>query len=93
MRQWCRQNLHRSLREQSQELSQKLRGHYGYYGITGNMRSLRQFLWEVKGIWKKWLNRRSRTQSMDWARFHELLDKHYPLPPARIVHSVYAAKA
>jgi group II intron reverse transcriptase/maturase len=32
---WCRKNLHLALREQHQKLTQKLRGHYGYYGIIG----------------------------------------------------------
>ena len=33
---WCRKNLHLPIKEQHQKLTQKLRGHYGYYGITGN---------------------------------------------------------
>ena len=31
------------IREQHQKLTQKLRGHYGYYGITGNYSSLQDF--------------------------------------------------
>ena len=33
---WCRKNLHAPIKEQHQKLVQKLRGHYGYYGIIGN---------------------------------------------------------
>ena len=33
---WCQKHLHLPIREQHQKLTQKLRGHYGYYGITGN---------------------------------------------------------
>ncbi len=32
----CRRNLHRPVAEQHRLLCQKLRGHYAYYGITGN---------------------------------------------------------
>ena len=37
---WCWSHCHRPLAEQHKTLSQKLRGHYAYYGITGNYRAL-----------------------------------------------------
>ena len=40
---WCRLNRHRPIAEQHQTLSQKLRGHFAYYGITGNGEALRRF--------------------------------------------------
>ena len=40
---WCRKNLHLPIKEQHQKLTQKLRGHYGYYGIIGNFYSLLEF--------------------------------------------------
>jgi len=85
--QWCRFNRHRPVAEQHQTLSQKLRGHFAYYGITGNAVSLSRFRHEVVGIWRKWLGRRNRGGPLPWARFAELL-KRYPLPPAVTVHSV-----
>jgi group II intron reverse transcriptase/maturase len=38
--QWCRKMMHRPVAEQAKELGAKLRGHYQYYGITGNSKSL-----------------------------------------------------
>jgi len=35
---WCRANRHEPVIEQQRSLNLKLRGHYGYYGITGNFR-------------------------------------------------------
>jgi group II intron reverse transcriptase/maturase len=55
---WCREHRHRPVGEQHRELVQKLRGHYGYYGITGNSYALSRFLHEVKRRWCYWLNRR-----------------------------------
>src|SRR3954469_21700911 len=49
---WCRKHLHLPIKEQHQKLSQKLRGHYGYYGIIGNSSSLKDFREEVRKIWK-----------------------------------------
>src|SRR3970040_633472 len=71
---------------------QKLRGHFAYYGITGNFRSLAWFRFEVVRCWRKWLNRRNRERSLDWDIFNRLLRRH-PLPPARGVPSVYPRAA
>jgi RNA-directed DNA polymerase len=86
--QWCRDNRHISIGEQQQKLNQKLRGHYAYYGVTGNSGSLSRFLWEVERRWRKWLLRRSRQRTMTWARFRLLLQR-YPLERVRTVRSAY----
>jgi len=83
---WCRRYRHRPRAWQHQQLVLKLRGHYSYYGITGNARRLQAFRYEVNRRWRTWLDRRSQRRRMRWERFNQLL-KHYPLPVARIVHS------
>jgi group II intron reverse transcriptase/maturase len=89
---WCRRNRHRPIAEQHKELCQKLRGHYAYYGITGNDLWMQRFRHGVKRAWQKWLHRRSRSSTdMPWDRFNRLLER-YRLPPPRVIHSVYAAK-
>ena len=87
--QWCRRNRHRPVAEQQQVLSRKLRGHDAYYGITGNAKALSRLRFEVQRRWRKWLNRRSRATRLNWSAFNRLLQRH-PLPPARVVHSIYA---
>jgi RNA-directed DNA polymerase len=90
--QWCRVHRHCPIGEQQQTLSQKLRGHFAYYGITGNAPALSAFrLWVVR-CWRYWLNRRNRERTLTWDLFTRLLQR-YPLPPARVVHSVYARAA
>ena len=86
--QWCRKHRHCKVRDQHAVLSRTLRGHYAYYGVTGNGPALRRFRTEVGRRWCKWLGRRSWSGRMTWDRFTRLL-KTYPLPPARVVHSVY----
>jgi RNA-directed DNA polymerase len=81
---WCQRNRHRSIQHQHAHLSAMLRGHYGYYGITGNGRRIRWYLHQVERIWKKWLSRRGRHGNFRWDRLRELLRRH-PLPPARIM--------
>jgi group II intron reverse transcriptase/maturase len=84
---WCRFNRHRPIGEQQAALARKLKGHYGYFGMTGNSRALGRFVYEVRRVWHKWLNRRSGRKHMRWDRF-VLLTQRYPLPTPRIVHSV-----
>ncbi len=68
-------------------LKAKLTGHYQYYGISGNMRSLHRYYRRVLQLAMKWLNRRSQKQSFTVEGFWEYL-KHYPLPTPRIVHKL-----
>lgn len=85
---WCRINRHRPVREQHTALVRKLRGHDAYFGITGNARALGELRYWVQRIWRKWLNRRSWRTRMTWQRMAKLLGV-YPLPPPRVVHSIY----
>ena len=81
--QWCREHRHLPIVEQWAALTAKLRGHYAYYGITGNSRSLQDFRHHVRCAWHKWLSRRSTKARIPWERFGEL-ERRYPLPPARL---------
>ena len=69
-------------------LCQKVHGHYAYYGITPNARSLGKFKYAVQRCWHKWLNRRNRERTLVWDKFNRMLER-YPLPPVRIVRPVY----
>jgi RNA-directed DNA polymerase len=89
---WCRDHRHWSLREQQQKLSEKLRGHYAYYGVTGNSAALARFLFAVKTCWRKWLYRRNRLRSLTWAVYYRLLQR-YPLAPVRTLRSIFTRAA
>jgi RNA-directed DNA polymerase len=85
---WCRLHRHDPVEDQHRTLSQKLRGHFAYYGITGNGFAIQGFRDAVLRIWKKWLARRRRRGFLSWETFGRLLWR-WPLPPAHVVHSVY----
>ena len=82
---WCRRNRHKPVSEQHAHLTAMMRGHFAYYGITGNGRRLTWYAYQVVRVWKKWLSRRSRDGAFTWNRLSQLLARR-PLPPARIVH-------
>jgi group II intron reverse transcriptase/maturase len=86
---WCRRNRHLSIAAQHQALSQKLRGHYAYFNVIGNLVCLHRFRYEVVRLWRKWLSRRRRRGQLTWAWFNGLLQA-LPLPWPRA--PAYAAK-
>jgi hypothetical protein len=89
---WCRANFHKPLTAQCRTLSQKIRGHCAYYGITGNADALQRFRAAVVRTWHKWLGRRHRHGNLSWPSFVQLLER-YPLPNVRVVHTVYRGAA
>lgn len=68
-----------------QIIGQKLRGHFNYYGVSDNSRSLTCYEQEVHALLFKWLNRRSQKRSFNWTSFDRYRSKH-PLPrPGRLI--------
>jgi hypothetical protein len=81
----CPPSPESAVRAQHAHLKAMMRGHYAYYGMSGNYRRLSWYALAVARTWRKWLSRCDRQGSMYWRRFAELL-RRYPLPAARIVH-------
>jgi RNA-directed DNA polymerase len=61
---WCRRHRHKSVKDQHATLKRKLVGHYNYFGVNGNIRSLDKLIERVKQCWRKWLDRRSQRGRM-----------------------------
>jgi group II intron reverse transcriptase/maturase len=74
---------HEPVREQHAWLCQVLRGHYGYYAVIFNYRSLNMFYENIKLMWLNTLRRRSQKKRMNWERFNQLLTN-LPLPRPHI---------
>ena len=89
---WLRDHRHDPIREQHAALSAKLRGHYGYFGITGNARALVRMLHFVRLRWRYWLDRRSSSRRLTWEVFEHIYER-FPLPPPRIAHSALPRSA
>ena len=80
---WCRRHRHLSQAVQHAKLSRKLRGHYQYFGVNGNMRALQQVFNRARRAWHKWLTRRSQRSRLTWERYAHYLEA-FPLPAPRI---------
>jgi RNA-directed DNA polymerase len=87
---WCRRYRHLSVQAQHAALTRRLVGHFNYFGVNGNFRSLACLVEETKRAWFKWLRRRSQRTRLNWERFERLLER-YPLPRPRIMVRLWGA--
>lgn len=84
LRTWCRWHRHDPLEAQHRTLTQKLEGHYAYYGITSNGDGIKNFFFQAERAWYAALARRSQ-RGFSWEKMRRLLER-LPLPTPRIVH-------
>lgn len=76
---FCRKCRHFPVREQHLGLKRRLQGHFNYFAVSGNGRSVWRLLYWTTRIWRKALSRRSQRSSMTWARFNRM-ERALPLP-------------
>jgi group II intron reverse transcriptase/maturase len=77
---WCRRHRHQPVKAQHATLYRKLNGHFNYFGVNGNSRTLQRVLRQVERVWRRWLRRRSQRTRITWEHFREVLLKAFPLP-------------
>ncbi len=73
---WIKQNRHLKGIKFIKALNRRLRGHYNYYSVVGNLRSLWRFYnWAIECAFK-WLNRRGgKRKSFPWKVFLKFIDR------------------
>jgi hypothetical protein len=73
---WIKKNRHLKGIEFIKALNRRLRGHYNYYSVVGNLRSLWRFYgWAIECAFK-WLNRRGgKRKSFSWKVFKEAIER------------------
>lgn len=71
------------------KINQKLQGHYQYYGVTDNTRSVKSYLSAVTWLLFKWLNRRSQRRSYTIDTFFNGLLRTFPLVEPSIKVSLF----
>lgn len=87
---YCRRYRHDPVTAQHAALVRRLRGHFNYFGVNGNIRSLQRLVHVTRRIWRKWLSRRSQRSRVSWARFI-VLEARFPLPVPRISVLIWGA--
>jgi len=64
------------------------KGHLQYYGISGNIRSLRCYRFLVLHFLLRCLNRRSQRRSLTWENFHLLINS-FGLAKPKVIHALW----
>jgi len=89
-KEWLRANRTLPTAQILKTTAAKLRGHFAYYGVTDNSKSLNGFNYQVTQTLFKWLNRRGKRGCYTWEKFNKLLKLH-PLPKPRIMVNLLSA--
>jgi RNA-directed DNA polymerase len=63
---------HWPIQEQVHKINQMLRGHYAYYGVAGNIKSLYKIYHMTEKYWRKMLSSRSRKGYVTWEKFQRM---------------------
>ena len=85
---WIKQNRETPIKELIPTIKKKLIGHYNYYGITDNTKSINKYRYCIIMLLYKWLNRRSQRNSYTLERFW-LMIKFYDLPKAKVMVNIW----
>lgn len=81
---WLKANRTLPIAEIMKITAAKLRGHFAYYGVTDNSKSISNFSYQVLQTLLKWLNRRGKRGCYTWEKINKLLSL-FPLPKPRIM--------
>jgi len=79
----CRRQRHLPVPVQHQALRRRIQGHFNYFGVNDNQRSLAVLCHHVRRSWYKWLRRRSQRSRLNWERFKDLM-RDFPLPNSKV---------
>jgi len=85
-----RKRWHWSIPEMGRWLNLVLTGHFNYYGVPGNFRSLNGTRQAVIMLWRRWIIRKSQRSRAGYSRMYRLADRW--LPRARICHPYPTAR-
>ena len=88
---WCRRHRHQPVKEQHRKLTQKLTGHYRYFGVNGNARCLSSVAYQTKRIWGRCLRNRSQKakKGLPWSTFFDSFLRRHPLPDPKIYIQIW----
>ena len=80
MKEWLRKRMHYKVSDTIKLLNIKLVGHYRYYGITDNTKSIRSYYQITVKMFYKILNRRSQKNRYGYREYYEKIQKQIKRP-------------
>ena len=80
--------MHKPLKETIKALNRKLKGHYNYYGVTDNSKSMHAFYRQTVMQLYKTLKRRTQKHKLNWEKFYKLIE-YMPIAKPQIKVNIY----
>jgi len=84
---WCRRHRHQPVKTQHAALSQRVRGHFNYFGSAATSQSAAARRSHEAGLVHMAVRRSQRTR-LTWERFGDVLQQ-FPLPRPRITVRIW----
>lgn len=89
MKDWLKYRMHAPVEETIKTLNKKLEGHYNYYGITDNIKSMQTFYYLTTKELFRVLRRRTQKNKLNWDEYKKIL-QFCPIATPRIKVNVYS---
>ncbi|NIM16284.1 MAG: group II intron reverse transcriptase/maturase [Candidatus Aminicenantes bacterium] len=81
VKQELRKRMHESIKETGEWLASVITGHTNYYGVAGNMDTVREFYSRCVKEWYRTLRKRSqKARKLRWSDFREKIERTIPRP-------------
>ena len=91
-KEWLIKHRNMKIHDIVDRIRRSLTGYFNYYCITDNTRSVRKFVEKIKGLFFKWMNRRSQRKSFNYEKF-QLFIKKFPFPTPRVKVNIYSLRS
>ena len=93
LKDWFRENLTTPTTEVWRTLNAKLQGHFQYYHVNDNWRSLLKYREAAKRMALRWMRRRSQNSWLSWDAYKTYLRQHPLAVPGRLVDLIAMARS
>jgi group II intron reverse transcriptase/maturase len=88
VKQWLKTQRNENILDIIDRINKKIVGHYAYYGVSGNYKSLVTFHKYIEVALYKMLTRRSQRSYLNWDRYYKVLSK-YPLKEPKLYVNIW----
>ena len=81
LKETMKEMMHWNIESQAKQINLTLKGHYNYYGLPGNSKTISKFHYHTIRMWRQHLSRRSQRGQLSWEKFQRILETHKLAPP------------
>ena len=88
IKEWLKEKMHEPINETMEKIIKKLRGHFNYYGINGNIKQLSNYSNYICQTYYRVLRRRGQKRPIKFEDYIRIW-KHYDIPKIKIYQNIW----